>query len=111
MRAHPTLEKTAVKDTEEQILDASLAPGAVGSSRPALVLWLLQFLGGLASAPVYALLAVYVEKVLHQAPFYTAVLKSIPLAVGGIVAPAGGGLAPRMGYKARYIWGGAGEGG
>lgn len=73
--------------------------------RPALALWALQFVGGLASAPVYALLAVYVEKALHQPPLYTAVLKSIPLALGGIASPAAGALADRMGYKSAYIWG------
>src|SRR5256885_13254291 len=79
--------------------------GAVGGGRAAMALGVLQFLGGLASAPVYALLAVYVEKVLHQPPLYTAVLKSIPLALGGLTAPAAGALADRMGYKPAYIWG------
>jgi MFS family permease len=70
-----------------------------------MALWVLQFLGGLASAPVYALLAVYVEKVLHQPPLYTAFLKSIPLAVGGLASPAAGALADRIGYKPAYLWG------
>src|SRR4051794_38587069 len=75
---------------------------AQGSNRPALALWALQFLGGLAAAPVYALLAVYVESSLHQPPLYTAFLRSIPLAVGGLASPAAGALADRMGYKPAY---------
>jgi len=102
------IHETAEQIGEETPLNVNEKRGATDvetAIRPALVLWVLQFLGGLASAPVYALLAVYVEKVLHQPPLYTAVLKSIPLALGGIAAPAAGALADRMGYKPAYVWG------
>jgi MFS family permease len=69
------------------------------------VLWALQFLGGLASAPVYALLPIYVERVLTGTPFYTASLKSYQLALGGLSAPFTGALADRLGYKSAYLWG------
>jgi MFS family permease len=69
------------------------------------VLWALQFLGGLAGAPAYALLAVYIEQSLHQAPLFTASLRSIQLALGGLSAPFAGALADRMGYKPAYLWG------
>jgi MFS family permease len=69
------------------------------------VLWALQFLGGLASAPVYALLAVYVEEALKHTPLYTASLRSIQLALGGVSAPVAGILSDRLGYKAAYVWG------
>jgi MFS family permease len=69
------------------------------------VLWALQFLGGLAGAPAYALLAVYIEQSLHQAPVFTASLRSIQLALGGLSAPFAGALADRMGYKPAYLWG------
>jgi MFS family permease len=72
---------------------------------PSLVLWGLQFLGGLASAPVYALLAIYVEEALKHTPLYTASLRSIQLALGGLSAPLAGALADRLGYKAAYVWG------
>jgi MFS family permease len=69
------------------------------------ILWALQFLGGLASAPVYALLPIYVERVLTGSPFYTASLKSYQLALGGLSAPLTGALADRLGYKSAYLWG------
>jgi MFS family permease len=72
---------------------------------PAAVLWALQFVGGLAGAPAYALLAVYVEGALHQAPLFTASLRSIQLALGGLSSPLAGVLADRMGYKPAYVWG------
>lgn len=88
-----------------------LGPQSPGSGErgerlsPAAVLWALQFLGGLASAPVYALLAVYVEEALSHTPLYTASLRSLQLALGGLSAPLAGMLADRMGYKAAYVWG------
>ena len=72
---------------------------------PAMVLWVLQFLGGLAGAPAYALLAIYIEQSLHQAPLFTASLRSIQLALGGLSAPFAGVLADRIGYKPAYLWG------
>src|SRR5438105_2462230 len=116
MSANPSLASTADNESEGQVAAAPDAPHDGGTcpasrnpserhGRSAVALWALQFLGGLASAPVYALLAVYVEKVLHQPPLYTAVLKSIPLALGGMAAPAAGALSDRMGYKPAYIWG------
>lgn len=72
---------------------------------PAAVLWALQFVGGLASGPAYGLLAVYVETALHQPPSVTASLRSIQMALGGLIAPMAGSLADRLGYRAAYIWG------
>ena len=105
MKTAPVLTSDSDSRTTPDAPGAPRIPVTQAGSRPALALWVLQFLGGLASAPVYALLAIYVEKVLHQPPFYTAVLKSIPLALGGVAAPAAGALADRLGYKAAYIWG------
>jgi MFS family permease len=72
---------------------------------PTAVLWALQFIGGLAGAPAYALLAVYVEQALRETPLFTASLRSLQLALGGLIAPMAGVLADRLGYKPAYVLG------
>lgn len=60
--------------------------------------WLVtaMVIGGVAGAPIRALLPAYVEGVAHAPPAFTSLLLSIQLAVGGLFALAGGSLADRL---------------
>lgn len=68
-------------------------------------LWIISFLGGIASAPVIALLAVYMESELHQPPLFAAGYRAVYTLLGGLFALPGGALCDSLGRKRTYLIG------
>lgn len=79
-------------------------------SRTFVVLCLLGFCSGFATAPYQSLLPVYVEADLGRLPLFTAYLRSLTLILGGIFAIVGGRLADVLGLKTTLLLGLAGAG-
>jgi MFS family permease len=79
-------------------------------SRTFVVLCLLGFCNGFATAPYQSLLPVYVEADLGRLPLFTAYLRSLTLILGGIFAIVGGRLADVLGLKTTLLLGLAGAG-
>jgi MFS family permease len=69
--------------------------------------WLVAALvvGGVAGAPIRALLPAYIDGVAHMPPAFTSMLLSIQLGVGGIFALAGGTLSDRLSRRAIVLLG------
>jgi MFS family permease len=63
------------------------------------------FAGGVAAAPVKALLPAYVESVLRQPPLLTSTLLSIQLGCGGLFALAGGAVSDHLSRRAAVLAG------
>lgn len=68
-------------------------------TRPFVALLIALFAGGVAAAPVRALLPAYVEGVLHQPPLLTSVLLAIQLGTGGAFALLAGTVAATLGQR------------
>jgi MFS family permease len=79
-------------------------------SRTFVVLCLLGFCNGFATAPYQSLLPVFVEADLGRLPLFTAYLRSLTLILGGIFAIVGGRLADVLGLKTTLLLGLAGAG-
>lgn len=69
--------------------------------------WLVAALviGGVAGAPIRALLPAYVEGQVKAAPSFTSLLLAIQLGVGGIFALAGGSLSDRLSRRTIVLLG------
>lgn len=63
------------------------------------ILLLFQLLGGLLVAPLFSLFAVYIEERLGLPATTTSLLRVLFVALGGVVALAGGALVDRLGRK------------
>ena len=77
-------------------------------SRTFVVLCLLGFCSGFATAPYLSLLPVYVEADLARQPLFTAYLRSLALVLSGVFAIVGGRLADLLGLKTTALLGLAG---
>ncbi len=74
-------------------------------NRPFVALLLALFAGGVAAAPVKALLPAYVESALQQPPLLTSTLLAIQLGCGGVFALAGGALSDLVSRRAAVLAG------
>jgi MFS family permease len=74
-------------------------------NRPLVALLLALFAGGVAAAPVRALLPAYVESDLQQPPLLTATLLSVQLGCGGLFALAGGAVSDLVSRRAAVLVG------
>lgn len=74
-------------------------------NRPLVALLLALFAGGVASAPVRALLPAYVESVLHQPPVLTSIVLAVQMACGGLFALAGGAVSDLVSRRAAVLVG------
>ncbi|MDQ3701198.1 MAG: MFS transporter [Chloroflexota bacterium] len=63
------------------------------------------FAGGVATAPIRALLPAYVESVLQQPPVLTSTLLSVQLACGGLFSLAGGAVSDLVSRRAAVLVG------
>ena len=77
-------------------------------SRTFVVLCLLGFCSGFATAPYLSLLPVYVEADLARQPLFTAYLRSLALLLSGVFAIVGGRMADLLGLKTTALLGLAG---
>jgi len=71
-------------------------------------LWIASFVIGILSAPINALLAVYVEAEIGGTPLFSAGLRSTFLLLGGLFAVPAGFLCDRIGTKTTFILGSTG---
>lgn len=74
-------------------------------NRPLLALLAALFAGGVATAPIRALLPAYVESALQQPPVLTSTLLSVQLAGGGLFALAGGAVSDLVSRRAAVLVG------
>jgi MFS family permease len=71
---------------------------------PALTLLLaFQVVSGIMVAPMFSLFPVYVEQELHLSSTFTALLRILFVALGGVVAVVGGFLLNWLGRKSAYV--------
>ncbi|MEC8840162.1 MAG: hypothetical protein VX432_01090, partial [Candidatus Poribacteria bacterium] len=63
------------------------------------LLCLLLFLTGVVVAPIQFFFPIYVEEELGKMVWHAALLRAIPIALGGFFALIGGGLCDRFGKK------------
>lgn len=83
--------------------DTAPSPSAL-LTRPFVALLIVSFLSNFVSSPL-SLLQVYVEKELLRPPFFSGLLKSLFLTLGGICAVPAGTLCDRLGVKGVLILG------
>lgn len=69
------------------------------ASRAFVILCVISFLSNFAAAPFSALFPVYIEADVGKVPLYTAYLRTLMLALGGICAIVGGRLCDLLGLK------------
>ncbi|MCY4402802.1 MAG: MFS transporter [Candidatus Poribacteria bacterium] len=68
-------------------------------------LCLVVFVIGLITGPVHLFLPVYAEAILGESPLFTALLRAIPIGLGGVTALIGGKLSDRFGRKPTLLIG------
>ena len=74
-------------------------------TRKFVFLCLLLFLTGIVVAPIQFFFPIYVEEKLRKMVWHAAVLRAIPIAIGGLFALVGGGLCDRFGKKMTFLLG------
>ena len=74
-------------------------------SRGFLSLCIIVFVIGLITGPVHFFFPVYTKEVLGENPLYAALLRAIPIGLGGITALIGGKLCDRFGRKPTLLIG------
>jgi MFS family permease len=74
-------------------------------NRPLVALLLALFAGGVAAAPVRALLPAYVESVLQQPPVLTSTVLAVQMACGGLFALAGGAVSDLVSRRVAVLVG------
>lgn len=74
-------------------------------SRGFLSLCIIVFVVGLITGPVHLFFPVYIKEVLGENPLYAALLRAIPIGLGGITALIGGKLCDRFGRKPTLLIG------
>ena len=68
-------------------------------------LCLLLFLTGIIVAPIQFFFPIYVEEELGKMVWHAAVLRAVPIAIGGLFALIGGGLCDKFGKKMTFLIG------
>ncbi len=74
-------------------------------NRQFISLCLILLVAGLVTAPIELLFPVYVEDVLGKTVWFAALLRSIPITLGGLFALVGGAFSDRLGRKLTLILG------
>ena len=74
-------------------------------NRQFISLCLILLAAGLVTAPIELLFPVYVEEALGRTVWFAALLRAIPIALGGLFALVGGALSDRLGRKSTLILG------
>ena len=74
-------------------------------SRGFVFLCAIVFVVGLVTGPVQMLFPVYAETVLGESPLFAALLRALPIGLGGISALIGGTLSDRFGRKPTVLIG------
>ena len=74
-------------------------------NRQFISLCLILLAAGLVTAPIELLFPVYVEDALGKTVWFAALLRAIPIALGGLFALVGGALSDRLGRKSTLILG------
>ncbi|MXY99286.1 MFS transporter [Candidatus Poribacteria bacterium] len=75
------------------------------SSRGFILLCAIVFVVGLVTGPVQMLFPVYAETVLEESALFAALLRALPIGLGGISALIGGTLCDRFGRKLTVLIG------
>ena len=70
-----------------------------------ILLCLIVFVIGLVTGPVLMLFPVYAEEILEQDALFAALLRALPIGLGGIAALIGGSLSDRFGRKLTLLLG------
>ncbi len=74
-------------------------------SRGFILLCAIVFVVGLVTGPVQMLFPVYAETILEETPLFAALLRALPIGLGGISALIGGTLCDRFGRKPTVLIG------
>ena len=74
-------------------------------SRGFILLCAIVFIVGLVTGPVQMLFPVYAETILKETALFTALLRALPIGLGGISALIGGTLSDRFGRKPAILIG------
>ena len=74
-------------------------------NRQFITLCLILLAAGLVTAPIELLFPVYVEEALGKTVWFAALLRAVPIALGGLFALVGGALSDRLGRKSTLILG------
>jgi len=74
-------------------------------NRRFVMLWIVMFVNGIASAPVIALFSVYIDADLHHTPLFAASYRAMFMLLGGLFSIAGGALSDSLGRKRTLLLG------